>query len=134
MYVFFQSLMCFKMRKRVSDTLINEPLRKKSANLPTVPCECLKHGEILTDLTGKKWKLGKAIGVGGFGQIYLASDNLNEDVKSNSPYVAKVESHASGPLFVEINCYLRIARSDMSKYDKTDFFYGRLFTLLDEYK
>lgn len=105
------------MRKRVhSDILMNEPLRKKSVTVAPVSCECLKQGEILTDLNGKKWKLGKAIGVGGFGEIYLASDNLNDDFKSNSQYVAKVEVHTSGPLFVEINCYLRIAKQEMSKY------------------
>lgn len=105
------------MRKRVnSDILLNEPVRKKSVTLAPASCECLKQGEILTDLNGKKWKLGKAIGVGGFGEIYLASDNLNDDFKSNSQYVAKVEVHTSGPLFVEINCYLRIAKPEMSKY------------------
>lgn len=105
------------MRKRVnSDILLNEPVRKKSVTLAPTASEHLKQGEILTDLCGKEWKLGKAIGVGGFGEIYLASDNLNEEVKSNSQYVAKVEIHTSGPLFVEINCYLRIAKPEMSKY------------------
>lgn len=77
--------------------------------------ENLRPGEILTDLTGKKWMLGKPIGVGGFGDIYLASDNLIQEVRSDSCYVAKVECHTSGPLFVEINCYLRTGRRDMSK-------------------
>lgn len=105
------------MRKRVnSDTVHNEPVRKKSLTLPPVSGENLKQGEILTDITGKKWKLGKTVGIGGFGQIYLASDVIKEDVLANSPYVAKVESHSNGPLFVEINCYLRTAKLEMSKF------------------
>lgn len=83
---------------------------------PYGPRENLKQGELLTDLSGKKWKLGKTIGVGGFGDIYLASDVLDQDVKSDSPYVAKVETHSNGPLFVEINCYLRIGKSDLGKW------------------
>jgi len=31
----------------------------------------IKEGEILTDMTQKQWRLGRAIGVGGFGEIYL---------------------------------------------------------------
>lgn len=31
----------------------------------------LPHGSILTDVMKRKWKLGKSIGVGGFGEIYL---------------------------------------------------------------
>lgn len=77
---------------------------------PTIVRENLKPGEVLTDLTGKQWMIGKPIGVGGFGEIYLVSDVLNQEVTNASPYVAKIESHSNGPLFVEINCYLRIAK------------------------
>lgn len=75
----------------------------------------LRHDEYLTDITGKQWKLGKTVGVGGFGQIYLASDVLSGEVKTDSPFVAKIEHHSNGPLFVEINCYLRIARPTTGK-------------------
>ncbi|KAJ8972872.1 hypothetical protein NQ317_013614, partial [Molorchus minor] len=73
----------------------------------------LKQGEILTDIYGKKWKLGKSVGIGGFGEIYQASDNLSREVKTDTNFVAKVERHSNGPLFVEINCYLRIAKSQL---------------------
>ncbi|EFA00506.1 hypothetical protein TcasGA2_TC003370 [Tribolium castaneum] len=73
----------------------------------------LRHGEYLKDITGKQWKLGKPVGVGGFGEIYLASDVLTKEVKTDCQYVAKVESHKNGPLFVEVNCYLRIAKREM---------------------
>lgn len=75
--------------------------------------ECdIKEGTLLVDILGKEWKLGKAIGTGGFGEIYLATDDLCCDVNSEAPYVAKVENHSSGPLFVEIHCYLHIAKLD----------------------
>lgn len=93
--------------------------RKISSGISTANIsEHLKPGEILTDLTGKQWVIGKPIGVGGFGEIYLVADvhlNRNNEVASDSPYVAKIENHSNGPLFVEINCYLRIAKQEMSK-------------------
>lgn len=110
------------MRKRAnSDGLPDEPAKKKSAT----NCETLRQGEILTDISGKKWRLGKTVGLGGFGDIYLASDNIEDDVKSDSSYVAKLEDHSNGPLFVEINCYLRIAKQDMSKLFCYVLFFGK---------
>jgi len=44
---------------------------KLSAQLPA--------GEILTDITQNKWRLGNTIGYGGFGDIYLGS-NLDSDI------------------------------------------------------
>lgn len=37
----------------------------------TCESKSIPRGEILTDLKDKKWKLGPAIGIGGFGEIYL---------------------------------------------------------------
>lgn len=73
-----------------------------------------KQGVILNDLDGKKWKLGKVLGIGGFGEIYEATNiSVREQ---NQSYVAKLEKHSKGPLFVEVNCYLRIAKMQMSEY------------------
>lgn len=102
------------MPKRYSsDDSFSSLSRKNGSNASGVD---LKHGEILTDLVGKKWKLGKRIGFGGFGRIYLVSEDVNKEVNWDSPYVAKIEYHSNGPLFVEINCYLRVAKSEMSKF------------------
>ncbi|XP_043271338.1 serine/threonine-protein kinase VRK1-like isoform X2 [Venturia canescens] len=73
----------------------------------------LPAGEILTDITQKQWKLGNTIGCGGFGDIYLASNNIHENVSDNAEYVIKIEPHNNGPLFVEMNFYIRAARKQM---------------------
>lgn len=104
------------MRKRSSDHLPEGPPRKRISPGGNILPVSIAPGEILTDLTGKQWKLGNSIGYGGFGEIYPASDNLNQSVKNDAPYVIKVESHTNGPLFVEIHCLLRIGRIDMSKF------------------
>ena len=73
----------------------------------------IPNGAILTDLAGKQWRIGKSIGAGGFGEIYLASDDISKPVNDKAPYVVKIEPHDNGPLFVEINVYIRIAKPDM---------------------
>lgn len=75
----------------------------------------IKPGTLLTDIVGQRWRLGKPVGTGAFGEIFLAC-NLDDPKRANEKYVAKVESHKSGPLFVEVNCYLRIAKFDMGKF------------------
>lgn len=104
------------MGKRLFEHSFNGQPRKKGSNTNVSPIVELQPGEILTDLTGKQWRLGKGVGLGGFGQIFLVSDNLTKDVSENAKYVCKIENHMSGPLFVEINCYLRIGKEHMSKF------------------
>jgi vaccinia related kinase len=89
-----------------------EPVKVVDSNGDKLP-ECILEGEILQDITKNQWKLGKSIGTGGFGEIYLASNNLNETVGSDAQYVVKVEPHENGTLFAEINSYLRMAKSAM---------------------
>ncbi|KAK7792562.1 hypothetical protein R5R35_008660 [Gryllus longicercus] len=72
----------------------------------------IREGEILTDSSGKSWKLGRSIGIGGFGEIYLASDEIHRNVSSNTRYVIKVEQYSNGPLFVEKNFYIRTAKPE----------------------
>ncbi|XP_055903101.1 AT-rich interactive domain-containing protein 4B isoform X2 [Eupeodes corollae] len=70
-------------------------------------------GIVLEDLTAKKWRLGKPIGKGNFGEIFLASDNVSVPVTSeNAEYVVKIEPHSNGPLFVEIHCLLNTAKKN----------------------
>ncbi|XP_058463818.1 uncharacterized protein LOC131438053 isoform X2 [Malaya genurostris] len=72
-------------------------------------------GTILTDLTLKDWRIGKPIGKGSFGEIFLASDDVFKPVTSqNAKYVVKIEPHSNGPLFVEIHALLNTAKASDS--------------------
>nr|WGO62643.1 serine/threonine protein kinase [Wadden Sea poxvirus] len=73
----------------------------------------LKHiesleGENIIDIYNKEWKIKSAIGKGGFGYIYLAGNDNNNECK----YVVKIEPKSNGPLFVEQNFYQRIGKID----------------------
>ncbi|KAL5288668.1 VRK1.2 family protein [Megaselia abdita] len=78
----------------------------------------LVNGTILTDIAQKRWRIGKPIGKGSFGEIFLASDEINTPVtSSNAKYVVKIEPHSNGPLFVEIHCLLN---TTSKQSDSTD--------------
>uniref|UniRef100_A0A673ADS0 VRK serine/threonine kinase 2 n=1 Tax=Sphaeramia orbicularis TaxID=375764 RepID=A0A673ADS0_9TELE len=79
----------------------------------------LPDGFILTDTEKKKWRLGKIIGQGGFGLIYLASQHVDKPVAADTDFVIKVEYHENGPLFAELKFYQRAAKADSS--EKLDF-------------
>jgi len=88
-----------------------------------VPCkgfhlpDPIEPGEILTDQSLKKWKLGKSIGNGAFGEIYLASDDLQNSTNDNANACIKVEPHSNGPLYSEMHCYMRVAKPhDVDNY------------------
>ncbi|XP_044760235.1 serine/threonine-protein kinase VRK1-like [Coccinella septempunctata] len=100
-----------KTPKRVYDRNSDEPFIKK---IDLTDCDRngieLVPGEILKDLSGNEWILGKAIGCGGFGVIHEVSQKCK---KEKNKYVVKIETHTNGPLFTEINCYLRIGKKEM---------------------
>lgn len=76
----------------------------------------LPAGIVLTDLTKKHWKLGRLIGWGGFGALYLASPDTPDNgkaVNENAEHVIKVEPHTNGPLFTELAFYQRVAKPDL---------------------
>ncbi|KAG1951088.1 serine/threonine-protein kinase VRK2 [Pimephales promelas] len=80
----------------------------------------LPDGCILTDSEKKNWRIGKIIGKGGFGLIYLASQDVNVPVQDDTDFVIKVEYHENGPLFSELKFYQRAAKQDtMNKWKKS---------------
>ncbi|XP_016348035.1 serine/threonine-protein kinase VRK1-like isoform X1 [Sinocyclocheilus anshuiensis] len=80
----------------------------------------LPEGYILTDSEKKSWRIGKIIGKGGFGLIYLASRDVNVPVRDDTDFVIKVEYHENGPLFSELKFYQRAAKPDtMNKWKKS---------------
>ncbi|KAJ8360106.1 hypothetical protein SKAU_G00166310 [Synaphobranchus kaupii] len=82
------------------------PPRRKPQPTP------MPEGYIMTDTEKKQWKLGKIIGRGGFGLIYLASRRLDAPVPDDSDFVIKVEYHENGPLFSELKFYQRAAKPE----------------------
>ncbi|KAK2160240.1 hypothetical protein LSH36_137g01037 [Paralvinella palmiformis] len=85
--------------------------RKAAAGAYKLP-DPLPAGEILRDYCKKEWKLGKPIGAGGFGLIYLSDQNSPGPVSDNAPYALKLEPHANGPLFCELHFYQRVAKPE----------------------
>ncbi len=76
--------------------------------------EPMPEGTVLTGMTGhKKWILGPSIGVGGFGEIYCGREE-GVAAKYEHPLAIKIEPHENGPLFVEMNFYLRAASPESS--------------------
>lgn len=85
--------------------------KRKAANGYRLP-DPLPEGLIITAITKKSWRLGKSIGVGGFGEIYLCSDDISRPVGDEATMALKIEPHENGPLFVEMNFYIRAARPE----------------------
>ncbi|XP_026341238.3 serine/threonine-protein kinase VRK2 isoform X2 [Ursus maritimus] len=85
------------------------PRRNEKYKLP-VP---LPEGKVLDDMEGKQWVLGKMIGSGGFGLIYLAFPTNKPD--KDARHVIKVEYQENGPLFSELKFYQRAAKKDYIK-------------------
>ncbi|XP_066141531.1 serine/threonine-protein kinase VRK1-like isoform X2 [Euwallacea fornicatus] len=84
------------------------PPKKKAANGYKF-AEPLPKGTLLKDISKKTWKLGHSIGKGGFGEIYCVQEEGSKE--NDYPYVVKIEPHSNGPLFVEINFYIRFAKA-----------------------
>ncbi|XP_035451145.2 uncharacterized protein LOC118276743 [Spodoptera frugiperda] len=93
-----------------------EELPSPSLDVSYCDDEALPPGIVFTDVLQKKWRIGKPIGRGSFGRIYLASDDVEKEVtKLSARYVVKIEPHSNGPLFVEIHCLIRTAQSSQLK-------------------
>ena len=70
-------------------------INRRSPNGFLLP-DPLPRGEILTDTIKQEWVLGRPIGVGGFGELYLASFKGQDGKVSAEKYVIKVCGGASG--------------------------------------
>ena len=79
------------------ETNVSEDTReinRRSPNGFLLP-DPLPRGEILTDTIKQEWILGKPIGVGGFGELYLASFKGPDGNISAEKYVIKVSVELS---------------------------------------
>uniref|UniRef100_A0A8D0A9R9 non-specific serine/threonine protein kinase n=1 Tax=Sander lucioperca TaxID=283035 RepID=A0A8D0A9R9_SANLU len=90
------------------------PPRKRALPKP------LPEGFILTDSEKKKWRLGRIIGQGGCGLIYLASHDVDRPVAADTDFVIKLEYQENGPLFSELKFYQRAAKPEsMEKWKRS---------------
>lgn len=103
-----QEQQCREAKEEEEDT---RETRRRSPNGFLLP-DPLPRGELLRDIQGQEWELGPAIGLGGFGELYLAARRQPDGSSSPQHFVIKVEPHSNGPLFVEIHFYLRTTRAD----------------------
>lgn len=87
------------------------PKKRVAANGFKLP-DPIAPGVVVTDIAKKNWRIGNSIGVGGFGEIYLASNETDRPVDDSADYVIKVEPHSNGPLFAEMHCYMRVAKPE----------------------
>ncbi len=112
-----------------TEVVLKQEEPRRSPNGYILP-DPLPPGLVITDLRKNRWKIGKSIGLGGFGEIYSAAllngknsvnkasfrINLNllfsGDKVGKEDYVIKVEPHTNGPLFVEINFYCRSTKKE----------------------
>jgi vaccinia related kinase len=77
------------------------------------PAPNVWEGEILTDTTKTRWQVGKFIAAGGFGQVHLASNKIEESVHSDADYIVKFEPLKNGSLTTEIEFYRTFAIPEM---------------------
>ena len=72
----------------------------------------VSEGHQLQDTKQRTWTVGKPIGSGGFGAIYLCDAGQRKVVGDDAEYVVKIEPHTNGPLFVEMHVFMRIGQDD----------------------
>jgi len=103
-----------KEKRPASTEKVTEDTREQNRRSPNgflLP-DPLPRGEVLTDTIRQQWVLGKPIGVGGFGELYMAAFRSPDGGLSPEKFVVKVEPHSNGPLFVEVHFYLRATKQE----------------------
>ncbi|XP_018020116.1 serine/threonine-protein kinase VRK1 isoform X2 [Hyalella azteca] len=101
-----------KVSKGAASKSNETPKKRVAASGYKLP-DPIPEGQVITDIAKNVWVLGKSIGQGGFGEIYLASNDSSRVVTDGDKFVVKVEPHSNGPLFAEMHCYMRIAKPEL---------------------
>lgn len=90
--------------------IVNKP---KKTQMP----KKISIGSVVKSVSGDAWILGPSIGKGGFGEIYSARQEGG--THNDFPLAVKIEPHTNGPLFVEMNFYIRAAKAvDIEKFKR----------------
>lgn len=79
-------------------------------------------GIVLIDVLKNEWVVGKKIGEGGFADVYTVQ---KPNASTKGEYVAKIEPKDNGPLFTEVNFFIKCLKPDMIKeWNKKSSFLG----------
>ena len=98
------------------------PPKKKAAKKENgyEMAEFIKNGTTIKDVRKKEWVVGDPVGQGGFGMIYLTDEKGHGNDLDSARYVIKIEPKANGPLFTEINFYMRNCKAtDIESFCKS---------------
>jgi len=69
-------------------------------------------GTVIKDVRKREFVVGVPVGQGGFGMIYLTDEKGHQNTMEKARYVIKIEPKANGPLFAEIQFYMRNCKPD----------------------
>lgn len=85
---------------------------KKLYDMP----EKIEEGFVLKDNRNNSFRVGPSIGIGGFGEVY----SVCKEGERSYDYVVKCEPSENGPLYVEVNFYMRCGKEeDIKNYQKS---------------
>ena len=90
------------------------PPKKKAAkkNDGYQMAKFVKAGTVIKDVRKREFVVGVPVGQGGFGMIYLTDEAGHQNTMEKARYVIKIEPKANGPLFAEIQFYMRNCKPD----------------------
>jgi hypothetical protein len=81
---------CLITEEKARKILNEQPQKRVASNGNKLP-DRIREGEIQTCITKNQSKLGRSVGVGGFGEIYLSSSNTYKHVGPDAHHVVKIE-------------------------------------------
>ena len=82
--------------------------------------EFIYAGTVIKDVRKQEFVVGEPVGQGGFGMIYLTDLKGQKNDLDNARYVIKIEPKKNGPLFTEVNYYMRNCKAtDIDQFCKT---------------
>lgn len=90
------------------------PPKKKAAKKTSdyEMAEYINSGTVIKDVRKNEFVVGEPVGQGGFGMIYLTDYKGSGNDIDTAKYVIKIEPKKNGPLFAEVNFYMRVCKPD----------------------
>jgi len=125
-----------KKKKKVAGGVKTKKLKKKAKSKKNTPSKNasslskssdskfagLSEGEIFQCMEPQEqfWRLGKTIGKGGFGMIYICSKGKKKPSEEELKYVMKIEPYEQRSLLDEINFYIGETKTNITDEDDSE--------------